>query len=226
MNNFTGRVSRSICKGIVFVFLIGILPAVAIAAGEHGLVYEVQSDAVTLYIAGSIHVLRKTDFPLPANMDEVYSKSDALIMELDLDDLDPVESAALISSLAMAPDGESLRSLMGEASYNRSRKSASALGIDLKRLSEVRPWFAALTVLQISLMQAGYSPDTGVEKYFLARATKDHKSVEGLETMSQQLSIFASLSNEEQGLFLEKTLAELGELDEEIGKLRGGLAQW
>ena len=204
----------------IALFLILILPLAAVAGPEQrGLVYAVRSDEVTLYLTGSIHVLREDDYPLPAVLSEVYGKSDALIMEIDLDDLDPLESAALIRSLAMAPNGSDLRSLMGEASFNRSMESALALGIDLERFGEVRPWFAALMVLEWSLRKAGYSPENGVEQHFLRQAIADKKPIEGLETMEQQLNIFASLSDAEQGLFLEKTLAELDQLTDEIDKL-------
>ncbi|MCZ6499894.1 MAG: TraB/GumN family protein [Gammaproteobacteria bacterium] len=204
----------------ITLFLLLILPLAAVAGPEQrGLVYAVQSDEVTLYLTGSIHVLREDDYPLPAVLSEVYGKSDALIMEIDLDDLDPLESAALIRSLAMAPNGSDLRSLMGEASFNRSMESALALGIDLERFGEVRPWFAALMVLEWSLRKAGYSPENGVEQHFLRQAIADKKPIEGLETMEQQLNIFASLSDAEQGMFLEKTLAELDQLTDEIDKL-------
>ena len=201
--------------------LVFLLPSLGTVAGpeQRGLVYAVQSDKVTLYLTGSIHVLREEDYPLPAVLSEVYGKSDVLIMELDLDDLNPLESAALVRSLAMAPSGSSLKSLMGEASFNRSMESALALGIDLERFNAVRPWFAALMVLEWSLRQAGFSPEIGVEQHFLRQAVADKKPVQGLETMEQQLNIFASLSDAEQGLFLEKTLAELDQLAVEINKL-------
>ena len=199
--------------------ILGLPTRMVAGQDDRGLVYSVQSDKVTLYMAGSIHVMRAEDYPLPEVLDEAYGKSDALIMELDLDDLDPLESSTLIRSLAMAPNGSSLKSLMGEASFNRSRESALALGIDLERLASVRPWFAALTVLQISLNQAGYSPEIGVEQYFLEKAVADEKAVDGLETMEQQLNIFASLSDADQGMFLEKTLTELDQLADEIEKL-------
>ena len=219
MNTPKSRYPRRFFNTVaLFVILIPSLAAVA-GPEQRGLVYAVQSDQVTLYLAGSIHVLREEDYPLPAVLSEVYRKSDALIMELDLDDLDPLESTALIRSLAMAPGGSSLRSLMGDASFNRSRESALALGIDLERYAAVRPWFAALMVLEWSLRHAGYSPEIGVEQHFLRQAIADNKPVEGLETMEQQLNIFASLSDADQGMFLEKTLAELDQLTGEIEKL-------
>ena len=215
MSRYPRRIFETIA---LLVFLLPSLGAVA-GPEQRGLVYAVQSDKVTLYLTGSIHVLREQDYPLPAVLSEVYGKSDVLIMELDLDDLNPLESAALVRSLAMAPSGSSLKSLMGEASFNRSMESALALGIDLERFNAVRPWFAALMVLEWSLRQAGFSPEIGVEQHFLRQAVADKKPVQGLETMEQQLNIFASLSDAEQGLFLEKTLAELDQLAVEINKL-------
>jgi len=219
MNISPSRFCDRFFRVTAWCLILGLPATIVAGPDDRGLVYAVQSDKVTLYLAGSIHVMRAEDYPLPAALDEAYGKSDALIMELDLDDLDPLESAALIRSLAMAPNGSSLKSLMGEASFNRSKESALALGIDLERLGSVRPWFAALTVLQISLIQAGYSPEIGVEQYFLAKAVADEKTIEGLETMEQQLNIFASLSDADQGMFLEKTLTELDQLADEIDKL-------
>lgn len=203
----------------VLLLACGTLPLAQAEPDHRGLVYEIRSESATIYLVGSIHVLRKQDYPLPAVMDRVYEQSNALIMELDLDDIDQVESARLIRQLAMAPAGSSLKSMMGEASFSRSRQRALEIGIDLERLNEVRPWFAALTVLQHALLQAGYSPDIGVEEYYVRLASRDHKSIVGLETMEQQLTILATMSDADQVLFLEKTLAEIEQLESEIGDL-------
>src|SRR5690606_24703292 len=44
-----------------------------------------------LWLLGSVHYLRDEDYPLPAIVDSLYERAGALVMELDLDDLDPAE---------------------------------------------------------------------------------------------------------------------------------------
>ena len=44
-----------------------------------------------LFLLGSVHVLRREDYPLPTSVDRLFERADELVMELDLDDADLAE---------------------------------------------------------------------------------------------------------------------------------------
>lgn len=63
-------------------------------------------------------------------------------------------------------------------------------------------------VMQQRLTQAGFSSTDGYDYQIAARAQRDNKPLQGLETAVDQLSIFASMSLAEQCKFLRDTLDE------------------
>ena len=70
-------------------------------------------------------------------------------MELDMDDLDPVETQMLINELGMIKDGGSLGDLMGADLYAEAEKLASDINIPLAMLSGTEPWLAAINIEQL-----------------------------------------------------------------------------
>jgi uncharacterized protein YbaP (TraB family) len=58
---------------------------------------------------------------------------------------------------------------------------------------------------QFELSKAGFDAASGVDMQFAQRAQSDGKAIIGLETMDEQLSIFAQLSAPQQRDFMRST---------------------
>lgn len=179
-----------------------------------------------LVLLGSIHTLRASDYPLPESVDELYASADAIVMELDLDDLDAATIQAELMRAAMLPMATRLSEVLSPQLYAAADGQAGALGLDLALLERFEPWLVAVTMLELGMAQLGYRPDLGVEQYLLTSAGRDGKEILGLESLTAQTSVFDELTLEEQSALLEQTLAELdsaGEvMDETIAAWRQG----
>ncbi|HMA12242.1 MAG TPA: TraB/GumN family protein, partial [Steroidobacteraceae bacterium] len=92
--------------------------------------------------------------------------------------------------------------------YARLQAEAQRLSIDLEFMSRMQPWFVAQQIETVRILRAGYNPLNGVDMQIAARARQDGKPVIGLETVEDQLGIFAGLSLDEQREFLRGTLDE------------------
>ena len=87
------------------------LPSAAFSdEGNRLPVWQIDGEQNRVYLLGSIHLLREQDYPLPAAFDSVYADADTLIMELDMDDMDPVESQTLANEMGLIQDGRTLSS--------------------------------------------------------------------------------------------------------------------
>jgi uncharacterized protein YbaP (TraB family) len=175
----------------------------------------------TVYLLGSIHVLRPTDGGLPEAAEHAYEDAEQLVMEIDLDDpalADPLALAGRMQAAAQLPAGMTLRAALG-ADYEDVRARVGILGLDLAAMDEVAPWFVATLVLQLELAKRGFLPELGIEQQVAAHAVEDGKPIQGLETAEQQFAILAGLSLPEQKRFLLMTLQESAQLDEEIDRL-------
>lgn len=169
----------------------------------------------TVYLAGSVHFLKKDDPALPAAFDRAYSACRALVMEVDIDDLNSPQTQALMLQKSMYPDGSSLRSALGETRYNHVAKEAERLGLPMDGLNMFEPWAVALTLTQVEYAKLGFDPEDGVEQQLGRRAHVDGKPVTGLETLAEQIDILATLSPHDQAAFLDQTVLEMRDADEE-----------
>ncbi len=178
-------------------------------------VWIVESAGNRIYLLGSIHVLRDEDYPLPDVFQLAYDDAEHLVMELDFTDLDPLATFATTRRLAMLPESESLRSVMGEKDYERALVAAKHAKIDLEQFARVDPWYAAMTITQVQLGRLGFKAENGIELYFANMAKRDNKDGSGLETIDEQLSILDELPAESQNRFLLESLVETEELSVE-----------
>lgn len=200
------------------------VPAAEPAPARHSL-WSLQGRHNTVYLLGSVHFLSKSE-PLPAVVDEAYADAEALVMELDMDDLDPAEMQQTTLELGVLPPDQSLETQLGAEAYARVSAKGRELGIDPLMLNRMRPWLAAMTFVQLHLLKMGLDPNSGVEQRLTARAISDRKPIDGLETLRQQLGMLAGLSDHQQREFLlysvEDTERATREIDELIAAWRRG----
>jgi uncharacterized protein YbaP (TraB family) len=178
--------------------------------------FELQGKHNTVYVLGSIHTLRAGDYPLAPAVMDAYKNSKALVMEINLDQMDSAEIQAEMLSSAMLPDGKSLPEVMGPERYSHAQSLAHDVGFELSTLDQFAPWFAAEAISQVQLMQLGFDPASGVEMYFLERARTDGKSIAGLETVHDQLSIFESMTMATQAEYLMSSLEQAHDLPKTV----------
>ena len=180
----------------------------------------------TVWLLGSVHYLRDSDYPLPPIIDEIYARADDLVMEIDLDDLNPLDVQTRFMQAAMLPATQSLSSVLDADVYADTEHTARSLGLELTALEPFEPWLVALTIMDLGMARNGFRADQGLEQHLLMRARRDRKNVDGLETLADQIGVFDGLSYSEQQALLGQTLEEIGspqrEMDELLDAWRSG----
>ncbi|MBL8270717.1 TraB/GumN family protein [Steroidobacter sp.] len=189
---------------------------------QHHSLWSLKGKTNTVYLLGSVHFLNESE-QLPAALDQAYKESEVLLMEIDMDDLDPLETQQVTLELGMLPAGQSLEQQLGKATYSRLATRAQDLGIDPELLNRFKPWFAAMTLVQLQLMKMGLAPTSGVEQRFTARAVADKKPIHGLETLREQLTMLAGLPDQQQREFLLYSIEDADRIAQEIDEL---LSAW
>ncbi len=177
------------------------------------------SEDSELWLLGSVHYLREQDHPLPEIIQRLYARADALIMEIDLDDLDPASVQTQFMLAALLPASSSLSNVVDANVYRLAESTASSLGLDIAALERVEPWLVALTLMDLGMTRLGYRSEQGLEQHLLLRAQRDRKPIHGLETVTDQIGVFDGLSLAEQAALLEQTLSELDAAGNEMDQL-------
>src|SRR6186997_937531 len=96
---------------------------------EHHALWSLHGKTNTIYLLGSVHFLRPSD-ELPAVVKDAYADAEKIIMELDMDDLDPLEAQQSAMSLGLLPADRDLQSEVGIDAYNKASAQAKALGLE------------------------------------------------------------------------------------------------
>lgn len=152
----------------------------------------------TLYLGGSVHALRRQDYPLPP----AYSRAlDASVsMALEVDEKAVIEASRTISKAGEYARNDSLKNHVDPRTYAYLRKLFGLLGIPEDKFSRYRPWYLALLLEAPSLH--GRSEELGVEQYLIGRAHTNHKPVVGLETAREHAEIFSGLTDKQGEAYL------------------------
>jgi uncharacterized protein len=189
--------------------VLALSPAVTAQETGHPVsMWQLDGDSNRIYLLGSVHLLRADDHPLPSVIEQAYDDAETIIMELDMDDLDPVEAQSLVTELGLIHDDRTLSDLMGPAPYAEAAALATSADIPLAMLAKSEPWLAAITVEQLMLSRIGFNPLFGVENHFMEKAELDDKEILGLETVEEQLNFLDGMSLESQRALLLQSLKE------------------
>jgi uncharacterized protein YbaP (TraB family) len=184
-------------------------------------IWEIEGNSNRILLMGSVHFLRPADYPLPEGMRAAYEQADQLYMEIDMDALDPMQAQVLLTT--MGTGRRPLNEAMGAANYEEATRRADKLGVPLILFDQFEPWFAALSITQLRMMQLGFDPSWGIETRLTAQATTDGKTISGLETLEEQLGFMDRLDEETQQQFLLQSLEDAATLEEQVDSI---VAAW
>lgn len=195
--------------------------AVAAPAAGQSVLWSVRGEHNTVYLFGSIHVLRAGDAGLPSAAEAAYDDAEQLVMEIDMDDpavADPGPLAEQMQRFARLPNGQSLEAVLG-SDYPAVAAQMAETGLDAAMLDSFAPWFVGLMVLQLEMAKRGFDPAHGIEQQVAERALADGKPILGLETPADQFAVLAGLPLPEQKRFLLMTLEEPELVDARLDQL-------
>ena len=218
MINLKGRtisVKRSV--SVLCLILTFLSLSYSISYAEKNFLWRVQSKRNTVYVLGSIHLLKKDIYPLSRTIEGAFEKSDFLAVEANVNDISRLDIGKLMES-AFYPGGDSLEKHVSGKTFSLIKEETARAGLPMELVYNQRPWFLGLTLESIELMKSGYDPNYGIDKYFLSKA-EGRKKISELESLDYQINLLAGLNDEEQELFLLYTLRELRILVQEVDKL-------
>ena len=192
----------------VAVFLLGVSIGTHCEDTHHTL-WTVKGNHNTVYLLGSVHVLKAADNDLPPEALRGYASAKALVMELDPNDINANALLGSMLEVATLPAGMTLAAALGPDAYSKFMAHAKPLGLDPQLVSQFQPWFAVQMLIQLELAKLGFDPNAGVDLQFAKRARSDQKPIIALETIEDELAIFGHLSLEQQRQYVLYALADL-----------------
>jgi hypothetical protein len=175
--------------------------------------WRVESGAGRVYLLGSIHVMQKSAYPLPQEIENAYKESNAVIFEMDMEQMNTPSVQALVLQAGQYPAGQSLQQNVSPGTFAALEKHLTALGLPSTQFNQFKPWFCAITLSIIEFKRLGFDPEYGIDAHFDARARSDGKQRGFLESPEYQISLFSQMDQLNPEAFLKQTLTDLERME-------------
>ncbi len=193
-------------RGLAALAVLTATAFTALPAAADPAVWVVRDADSTLYLLGTVHVLRPDTVWRTPVIDRALGEADELWIEVEADD--PAAMQPLVRRYGLDPD-HPLSSKLSAEQKARLDAAAAGMGASGAALEPLRPWLAALTLSMGPLVKAGYDPASGVESKLKAAARDAGKPIRTLETLEQQIGFFADLPPAVEMAFLLSALDEM-----------------
>ncbi|MDQ6979316.1 MAG: TraB/GumN family protein [Mariprofundaceae bacterium] len=175
--------------------------------------FELQCQGATVYLGGTVHVLKEDDFPLPDAYQRAYQASDTLVFETDMNAMKEPKAMANMMLAMQYHDDRTLQSVLKPATYAKLEIEAKKLDVDLMTLNNFRPVALMTLMMAIQLHQMGVK-EGGVDAHFFAKAIQDGKALTGLESVDFQISMLATMGEGEEDEMILSSLDDFSQMQE------------
>ncbi|WP_325442144.1 TraB/GumN family protein [Pararhizobium sp.] len=180
--------------------------------------WVVKDKDTTIYLFGTVHVLKPGLSWFDEAVKKAFDKSDQLMLEIVMPE-DQAEVAKVIMPLAIDQSGKTLSSRLDPEQLKAYQAAMASVGLPAAQFDMFEPWFPAITLSVLPLTKLGYDPNQGAEKLLTSFAKKADKPVLGLETLSEQLGFFDKLPETQQVTFLNAVVKDLDKLGPQLDKM-------
>ncbi|MGL1890796.1 MAG: TraB/GumN family protein [Spirochaetaceae bacterium] len=182
--------------------------------------WELKTEASTIYIAGSVHVASPDLYPLNKEYYTAIENSDNFVMEADIGEGNQDSILAYTMERAMFSGGDSLSNYIDDDFRDKLIHDAlSKFGIPYSGVEVLKPWFLSTMLTVLTLQADGMDPENGVDQHFMSIAKSEGLKQYFLESAEGQIDMISSASIEKQVYELKKVVDEIDMILDSINEL-------
>lgn len=186
--------------------------AVTVSSGKHFL-WRVRNLPQPFYILGSVHAMRRSDYPLGREIDEAIAHCGRFVFESDNYHTDARIWRRKMREAQHYPAGVTLRDKVRPETYAHIRRVAK---VRASEYDDVKPWAIAFFMVSHPYFH-DISKRYGVEDYVYRRASP-FAEFGGLETLDENIRVLAGMTDAESEAFLVQTFGHPGRIAWEMSK--------
>ena len=178
-----------------------------------------------VYLGGTVHLLRATDYPLPEEFERAYADSQRLFFETDISSMNDISVQTSMLQQLMYSDARTLTSVLSTEAYEALSNHLNTIGMPIMMMEKFKPGLVVSTLQIMEFQKLGFTPQ-GVDAYFNNRALSDAKPVGELETVQAQIDYIANMGEGNESDFILLSLSDMQEIattmEDLIGAWRAG----
>lgn len=183
--------------------------------------WVVKDADTTIYLFGTVHVLKPGLSWFDEAVKSAFDKSDELVLEMVQPD--PAEMQAILLKTGIDMNARPLTERLPADKREAYGKVMADVGLPPAMFEKFDPWLVSTMMVMTALPKLGYDPTSGAEGTLTAAAKAANKPVIGLETAAQQLGYFDGLPDPIQIKYLVSAIDDFPKLGETMDKM---VASW
>ena len=177
----------------------------------HGLLWRISgAQSGDSFVLGTMHIAEPRVMKVVDAVQTQFAASQIFAMEVVLD-----ESAMQQLGGAMVfHDGRRLSKLVDDGLFASTARLLATYGVPESMADRMKPW-AAFTTMSMPLASSGLALDLQL----MGAAQQAGKEVHGLESITEQLAVFESVSEPDQLAMLRDVVCHYGTFQQELGEM-------
>lgn len=182
-------------------------------------VWKVSKGSNYIYIGGTVHLLSKSDYPLPKAFDKAYNDSKKVVFEVDINEASSGAFAQklLLNNMYMGDDD--ITKHLKPETVRKLDKFLKSKNMSFESLKKMKPGFFTIMLATVEMQRLGMS-ESGVDQFYNDKVTKDKKQTGALETIDQQLEFISKMGEGNEDELILHTINELSEMESMMSKIK------
>ena len=201
-------------KKMLLVAMLLVFPLENLNA--ESMIWKVEKGSEVVYIGGTVHLLRESDYPLPEEFLDAFANADILVLEADMGEINSLEVQQKIMAGATCPPGEGLDQVLSKEAYDALAEYCQQNGLPIEAMNQFKPSLVSLTILGLEMQKLGLSMELGIDTYFYHRAIDEGKDLLYIETIDEQIAYILAMGEGRESEYMLKSLSDLHKMPEEL----------
>lgn len=186
---------------------------------SNSLLWKIEGNGIkkTSYLFGTMHLIQKEYFYFPDELEKIVKKTNLLLTEIKLSELDDQMEAIKMMTLT---EGSLLDFFSPSQKDSLLYWAKNSLMMDEKVFLATFGKFKPFIIIQTATQLAFFGKTESYELSLKSLAEKHHLNLGGLETMKQQLSFFDDMTKEDQAQMVMEVIGDNNKIVDEINDLQ------
>ena len=180
------------------------------------LIYKISAkNGNHLFIGGTIHILSKSDYPLPKEYFSAFNRADILYFETNLAATKTTLFSKMLITALSYPPNKTLQDDLNASTYALLQDYCNRHHIPLQNLQHFKVGMSGMNIMMAALNEL-HIDAMGVDEYFFNQAKEHNKPIGALESIETQIDIIAHMGEGNEDAFILSSLEDATHLKEQM----------
>lgn len=176
-------------------------------------VWKITDGDNVLFLGGTIHLLTKQDYPLPAEFEFAYQQATLLVFEVEPDVVNSQATEKKFVEYAYYKDGTTLSNVLDAATYKLLSDFFAVRDLSMSTFESMKPGMLSVVLTVLELQRLGLAGQ-GVDEFFSDKSKQDNKPQLALETIDDQFRALSALGVGRESFTIRHALSEAEKITE------------